>query len=286
LPKICSLDKIPFVSGLGVALGYIGTLLALFSAMVFVAPSQYHAIFIPTAVLFFLFALPSFIIIKIPHSSKNVIHRKNHSFLKEGISQFISTISSLKRNKHALNFFIAIMLAMNGINCILLNIGVYGKKVLGFQDAQLPLFIGFGAIFAFLSGLFFGIITKRNKAKFMLSLILCGWVVILIFTSLVVNKDLFWIMGPCFGILLAGTWTVSRPFIIQLAPKERIGEFFGFTALASVSGTLFGPLLWLLIISCFDSFGVVKYRIAVFSLSIVIAISIFVLQKVPQEKIV
>jgi len=286
LPKICPPEMIPFVSGLGVAFGYIGTIVAVLSMLVFTTNSHYQNIFIPTAALFFLFAIPSFIFVKVnvnPHKQSIL---KNQKVFSKTMKQFIATINLLRQNRPALRFFIAIMLAMNSINCILLNMAVYGKKVLGFQDVALPFFVGFCAVFAFLSALFFGVVTKLKQSKTVLSFILTGWVVFLIMVSLANRKQIFWLIGPVIGILLAGTWTISRAFFIQLAPEERIGELFGLTALAGLCGNIFGPLMWLSIIKIFESYGMIKYRIAVFFLAILIAVAVWMLRKVPENKII
>jgi MFS-type transporter involved in bile tolerance (Atg22 family) len=52
------------------------------------------------------------------------------------------------------------------------------------------------------------------------------------------------IMGIIAGPALGGTWVAQRAMITELAPKEKFGEYFGFSKLSGkVSGSI-GPLLW------------------------------------------
>ena len=285
LPQICSKDKIARVSGLGVALGYIGTILGLFVVNLFIKQSNYSVVFLPTALLFFLFSLPCFLFVKIATNEKKD-SRNFKAIVKEQIDKLVKSIKVIKSNKTALKFFSAILLSINGINGVLLNMGVYGKKVIGFLDSELPVFVMISTIFAFCGSLVFGLITERVGAKRILSFVLFAWVVVLVITAVVSGKIYFWIIGPLIGILLAGTWVSSRPLIIWLAPENRIGEFFGFTGLASISGALLSPPIWLFIITIFAPLGLLKYRIAVCALAFLIFCGFVVLKQVPERRLI
>ena len=283
LPKICPENKIPRVSALGVGLGYIGTIVGLFIVSLFLKESDYSAIFLPTAAMFFLFALPCFLFVRDEPPAQEA--SSFNSVARQEIKKLFSSLREVRENKPALMFFGSIMLAINGINGVLLNMGVYGKKVMGFLDSELPIFIAISTIFAFSSSFVFGYITEKIRPKRTLSLVLVGWVLVLTIVSLVHTKFLYWILGPIIGILLAGTWVSSRPLIIGLAPEQRAGEFFGFTGLASIAGALLSPPIWLLVITILEPLGLVKYRIAILSLAFMIACGFFTLQRVPERKL-
>jgi len=284
LPKICSQDKIPRVSALGVGLGYIGTILALLMAKIFIKNENYNVIFLPSAIMFLLFSLPCFLNVRDAAGEKNF--NKLKPIIKDEMQKFLNSIKVIRRNKEVLRFFCSIMLAINGINGILLNMGVYGKKVMGFFDSELPIYIGVSTIFAFLGSFIFGYVIDKVKPKRTLSLVLLSWVVALVLIAMIENKRLFWIFGPIVGFLLAGTWVSSRPLIISFAPEHKIGEFFGFTGLASIAGALLSPPLWLFIITIFEPLGLVKYRFALLALAFMIALGFIILQKVPERKLI
>lgn len=284
LPQICSKDKISRVSSLGVGLGYIGTMIGLFTVRLFIKESNYSAAFIPTALLFLLFSLPCFVFVR---GNRESMSNFDLRFIaKEEIKKLITSINIIRKNKMALRFFFSIMLAINGVNGVLINMGVYGKRVIGLLDSELPVFMAISTTFAFLGSLFFGFITERLKPKRTLSFVLVGWVAALIAVAMTRQKALFWFIGPIVGILLAGTWVSSRPLFISLAPEQKMGEFFGFAGLASISGALLSPPIWLFIITVFQPLGLVKYRIAVLALSFLIAAGFAVLQQVPERKLI
>lgn len=283
LPAVSSAGNIARVSGVGVAFGYIGTLIGLFSVRPFIRHAQYDAAFVLSACLFFVLSLPCFLFVR--DEAQENKRKALLPLLKQETRKLRDTLRVIVSSKPALRFFAAILLAINGINGTLLNMGVYAKKVIGFSDTELPLFIAGGTVFAFGGSLLFGFIVERIGAKRTLSYVLCGWVVALCLASTVAQKSLFWVIGPCMGMLLAGTWVSSRPLVISLSPKHRVGEFFGFTGLASIAGALISPLLWLLTITAFEPFGVLKYRIAVRVLAVMIALGFFVLKGVPDQKL-
>jgi UMF1 family MFS transporter len=77
LPQVSIPQNLGRTSGLGVSLGYIGTLLGMHLVRPFLNLGGKQATFIPTAVLFLLFALPAFIFIKdLPHPHIRKIERE------------------------------------------------------------------------------------------------------------------------------------------------------------------------------------------------------------------
>ncbi|MFH1622001.1 MAG: MFS transporter [Candidatus Omnitrophota bacterium] len=284
LPKICPQNKITKVSALGVGLGYIGTIFALLMAKILIKNENYNVIFLPSAILFFIFSLPCFLNVKDDTKERNI--NKIKSIVKEEIDKLSKSIRLISKNKEALKFFCSIMLAINGINGVLLNMGVYGKKVMGFFDSELPIYMGVSAIFAFCGSFIFGYIIDKIKPKRTLSLVLVGWVVVLVLIAMIENKNLFWFFGPLVGFLLAGTWVSSRPLIINFAPEHKMGEFFGFTGLASMAGALLSPPIWLFVITIFEPLGLIKYRFAVLALAFMIALGFIILQRVPERKLI
>jgi UMF1 family MFS transporter len=283
LPRISSSKNIPLVSGLGVALGYVGTIIGISFIRLFIKEGDYTNTFLPTALLFLLFFLPCFLFIK--DEAEKIQLQDFKDTLKSQWQKLKITLATIKENKIALRFFCSFLFIINGINGVLLNIGVYGKRVMGFLDSELPLFIIISTIFAFFSAFVFGFIVRKIGAKKALSFILLGWVLGLTVLAFISGKRLCWIIGPCMGILLAGTWVCLRPFIIRLAHQDKIGEFFGFTGLASILGALFSPLIWLVVITVFAPLGLVRYRIGIFTLALLIFTGFILLQKVPETRI-
>ena len=94
-------------------------------------------------------------------------------------------------------------------------------------------------------------------------MVLAIWVVAL-FTAVVSQSEtVFWIVGPLAGIGMGGVWVVSRTFLIELCPPEKIGEFFGLYGMAGKMASIIGPLLWGVTVMIFEETQTFKYRAAV-----------------------
>jgi UMF1 family MFS transporter len=57
------------------------------------------------------------------------------------------------------------------------------------------------------------------------------------------------IMGILAGPALGGTWVAQRYMVIELAPKEKFGEYMGFSKLSGKVSASLGPLIWAAIIA-------------------------------------
>lgn len=51
-------------------------------------------------------------------------------------------------------------------------------------------------------------------------------------------------MGIIAGPALGGTWVAQRAMVTELAPKEKFGEYFGFSKLSGKVSASLGPLIW------------------------------------------
>lgn len=106
LPDLGTKDEIPLISGFGIAVGYLGTLVGL-SVYLLVGNDQFHEAFIPTALLFFLFFLPFLFYVKDPHPLPQ--QEKKASFFS-GYKEIIRTFKEMKHYKPAFIFMIAFFL--------------------------------------------------------------------------------------------------------------------------------------------------------------------------------
>ena len=89
------------------------------------------------------------------------------------------------------------------------------------------------------------------------------------------SEAMFWLVGPLAGIGMGGVWVVSRSFLVELSPKEKLGEFFGLYGLAGKMASIFGPLVWGSVVWVFNSTQSFKYRAAVFVLFLISCVAIY-----------
>lgn len=280
IPQIAeSPDKIGKISGYGVAFGYIGAILGLLMVKPFVKPAEGSGAFIPTAVLFLVFSLPLFFLIKDVKKQK-----VSFSGIKEklipAIKKLVQSFREIKGNKPVYIFLLANFLYCDTINTIIAFMAIYAIKVVGFKGVDLTYFFILSTVSAFVFSYFWGALTDKIGAKKSLTLVLLGWYLALILVILSFEKSVFWVVGIISGAALSGIWVTSRALLIKLSPSEKLGQFFGFYGLTEKMAAVVGPLIWGLVILIFEPWGIIRYRIAVSIFLVFIIASIFVLQKV------
>jgi len=250
-------------SGLGVSLGYLGSILGLILVKPFLDSGGRSATFIPTAVLFLIFAVPSFIFIKDPPRAH--IPDSDLEF-KSILARLFKTILHIRQNKALTRFLICIFLCLNAVNTVVVYMGVYAKRVMGFSDSNIIYFMIFSILFAIAGSYGFGYLTDRLGSKRTLGQVIKLWCLALLFAIIAVYDWMFWIVGPLIGIALGGFWVSTRIMLIKLVPREKIGQMFGLLGLVNILSYIPGTILWGMITTfVFSGPSVFKYRIALFS---------------------
>ncbi len=294
LPEISAKDEIGRVSGYGVSLGYVGTIVGLLMVWPFVNGLNIkvglihlqmegggcEAAFIPTAILFLIFSLPCFFLVrdKMPLPIKKFELGINEAFRK-----LKNTLTNTKRYPGLLPFLVAIFISLNAINTVIISMAIYSKEIIHFSKADLTGFFIISTVFAIVGSFAVGFVTDRIGPKRTLSLVLWGWAGTISLAALSVTRSTFWIVGPLAGWCLGGTWVAARALIVELAPAEKMGEFFGLAGLVGKSSAVFGPPIWGLIIWTLG-FSELGYRVATLFLAALIIVGLVILQKVPETR--
>ncbi len=294
LPEISAEGKIGRVSGYGVSLGYVGTIVGLLMVWPFVrgldikVGSIYlqmegggsEAVFIPTAILFLIFSLPCLFFVK---DKMPLAIKKFELGIKEAFRKLKDTLTNTKRYPGLLPFLVAIFISLNAINTVILSMAVYSREIMHFSDADLTRFFIISTIFAIFGSLVAGFVTDRFGHKRTLSFVLLGWIGTISLAAFSVTRSTFWIVGPLAGLCLGATWVAARPLIVELAPADKMGEFFGLAGLVGKSSAIFGPPIWGLIIWTLG-FSELAYRIATLFLAVLVLVGLAILQKVPETR--
>jgi UMF1 family MFS transporter len=277
LVQISKTSEIGRISGYGVSLSYLGTICALILVRPFVLRSGHQAAFFPTALYFFLFSLPCFLFVREEKQESTKIE-----FLKiiKGIK---GTIKDLKKIDHLFNFLVASFLSLNAINTVLIFMSVYAKKVIKFSDMEINNFFILSSIFAICGSVVSGFISDRIGPKRAMSLVLLFWSITLSIAVLSFKKQVFWITGLLGGLSLGSSWVVSRALAIKIIPKSRLAEFFGIYGVTGKFSSIFGPIIWGLIILLLEPLGLLRYRLAIISLLCFIILGYLFLRKIPDS---
>ncbi len=291
MPSVSTPKTIGRVSGYGVAIGYMGTIIGLVVARLFVEGNAFgltipgisgggtSAAFVPTAVLFLVFALPIFIFVheKPPSFTQNRPWKLLHSYRK-----VFRNIRDTKKYPGLLRFLIAKLLYEDSVQTIVIYMGVYTQIVMGFSREQANLFLIVLTPFAILGSAICGILTDHYGPKKTLITVIFLWIVCLFMIVFISNPIAFWILGGIIGALLGSTWTSARPLLITLAPHDMLGEFFGLYALSGKLAAIIGPLIWSTVTLSLSAYGnAFKFKAAILALAVVMIIGLLVLRPVP-----
>ncbi|WP_080846781.1 MFS transporter [Cytobacillus gottheilii] len=272
---------IPLISGFGVAVGYIGTLIGL-TVYLYVGDSGFHRAFIPTAILFLLFSLPLFFFVK--DKPVPVKDQKKASFIS-GYKEIYQTFKEMKAHKAIFTFMIAYFFLNDAISTTIAMMAVYAKAIIGFSTGQFILLYLVSTISSIIGSFVFGYVTKAKGSYKSVRYVGILLLVALIIGTFAVNELMFWIAGSMFGVALGSMWVTTRSYIVELTPENKRGQFFGLFAFSGKVSSIVGPFLYGTITLVFADYGNIASRLALGSLIILTIIGLIVHSKIKQEAI-
>ncbi len=312
LPQVSSPANIGKISGWGVGLGYVGAIAGLLLVKPFVDGHLFGqqlpfsqggrgSAFIPTALFFLLFSIPTFLWVK--ERAPRVFEKIR---LGEAFRRVWKGISNTKKFPGVLRFLLAYYFFSDAIATVIIFMAVYAQVVMGFPDSIKIWFFIVATTFAVIGSCLSGYAADVIGPKKTLVLAVSGWILSLLAVVSTNDRTVFWFLGPLIGICLGSTWTASRPLLTGLVPRQNLGQFFGLYALSGKVAAIAGPLLWGAavlyfkadnpivekMISILDGFGctlsqrsisTIQYRFAVSVLVLMMIIGLIILLKVPDR---
>ncbi|CEG26636.1 MFS transporter [Bacillus sp. B-jedd] len=270
-------QEIPLISGFGVAVGYIGTLVGL-AVYPFVGNDGFHEAFIPTGIMFFVFSLPLFFFIK----DKPFPSPKKEPFLT-GYKEIIVTFKEMRAHKNIFTFMIAYFFLNDSIATTIAMMAVYAKTIVGFSTGQFILLYLVSTVSSIIGSFIFGYVTKKRGARKAVYYVGILLLVALVIATLAVNGAMFWIAGSMFGVALGSMWVTTRTYIVDLTPENKRGQFFGLFAFSGKVSSIIGPLLYGSITLAFADYGNIASRMALGSLIILTVIGLLVHRRIKED---
>ena len=283
LTSVTTPQKIGYVSGLGVAFGYAGSITGLFIVAFLSAKTM--SPYIWTAILFLLFSLPVFIWVK--DTGRN---DKTASDYKKGLIVSLKRASAIKGMTR---FLVGRFFVVEAMETVILFMAVYLVKAADFKDTtssgtgldEVTLYLIVVTFFTVFGSYFWGILTNKFGPKKMLIWAVIMWLIALTGIVFSPGRFLFYVWGAIAGIGLGGVWTADRPLLINLVhDHNKLGEYFGLYALSGRLAAVVGPLIWGAIIYFTSSLGVLSYKLAVEALFIMMVVGLIILNKVPDVR--
>jgi UMF1 family MFS transporter len=229
------------VSGIGVAVGYLGSLTALFLIGSFVHDGHAQRAFLPAAALFGLFALPCFLLVR---ERPKPAPEPGEQAPARPFAQLAATVRRARGAPHG-RLLLARFFYVDAIATVLAYLTVYARRTGDFDGGSIDVLLAISALIAIAGAIGGGVLAERFGPKRVIVWTLAIAIVSLFAEAATGIGALLWIVGPLVGIVLGSLSAVDRVFLLRLVPEERRGEDFGLYALVGKLSTGFGPLvLW------------------------------------------
>lgn len=269
------------ISGLGVAFGYVGSLLGFGVATLLQNYGySYVEIFRSVAVMFLIFSLPAFIFIK----EKKVSNEKSTIRITESISLVIKSWKHSTQYPGLTRFLVGRFFYADAINTLISGLlAVYLVEEVGLSPTDSQNLLGLAIIISIIGGYVFGKAADKYGPRKLTLISLVCWMLSLSIAIIATEFDQLWLIyvtGVLGGFNIGGIFAVDRVFMTRLSPEKHLGEFYGLYSTVGRFATIIGPLLWGLIV---NTLGLGR-NAALFSLIILLLISFFIIRGVSDEQ--
>lgn len=229
------------ISGTGVAVGYLGSLTALFAIGALLTEGNAQGAFVPAAVLFGVFALPCFLLVREPP-------RRARDAGAPAPRRPLAELSvAVRRARHAPHgrLLVARFFYVDAIATVIQFMTVYARRTNDFGDREIDLLLAIATVAAIGGAIAAGLVAERVGPRKVVLVTLAATVATLVLGAGTGSSALLWVLGPVVGIALGSLSAVDRLFLLRLVPEDRRGEDFALYALVGKLSSGFGPLvLW------------------------------------------
>lgn len=261
LPEISTDQNIGRISGFGWALGYIGggALLAINLIMLKYPdrigfPTGYFTVqdcFLSVAFWWLIFSLPTFLFLR--ERAEKTLPSIGENYFSQGYQRLQHTFRRIKTFRELTKFLAAYVIYNDGIETVIVMASIFGAEVLGMETGEIILFFLMIQGIAFFGSLLFGFLADAigNKKTVMISLGIWSLIVVWAFKlGIFWNPGTeYWILGALAGVVMGGSQAASRSLQGTFTPDANSAEFFGFFAVSGKFASVFGPLIYGILIA-------------------------------------
>jgi len=279
LPEIATRQNMGRISGLGWAVGYFGGMLCLV-AVYPLAKQGGDAVrlsFPLTALFFFVFALPTFALLKERARPRPL--PKGQGYLDMGFAQLMSTMKQIRRYKELAKFLLIFLLYNDAVTTVVAFTAPFAQESLAFKQAEILMLLIVVNVAAAPGAFVFGFIADRVGSKRTIMISLAMWTVICTAAACTTTRAQFWVVAMGAGLAIGAVQSVSRTLVGLFSPRSKSAEFFGFQAVCGKFAAVLGPLLFGVVSS-----GTGSQRIAVGLVAGIFALSLVALWRFVDEQ--
>ena len=271
------------LSGIGVALGYCGTLLVgviLLMGITVEDDRSTPATFALVAGLFAVFAGPLFLLVRERERAGTSFSAADAA---RSFGQLAKTVMHARESPGLLRFIVARFFYSDPVNTAIAVMSSFAVFAVGFTEGQALQVLLVLTVVAVIASFGWGFVADRWGPRRTLFAVLAVWAVGLAILTLFLSTIPFLFAGALLGAGLGGVGVVDRLMLLRLTPPDRIGEMFGLYGLVGKFSAVVGPIVYgAIVATLLDSLDRGAYQVAIASLFVLLLVGIAILRGVPE----
>jgi UMF1 family MFS transporter len=277
LPDVSTPANIGRVSGLGIAVGYLGSVAGWGIGKILLDSYGYPAVFRVIAVAFLAFAVPSFFFVK---ERPRAAAAGPAPRLAGSLRRLAEAWKRTRKYPGVTRFLVGRFFYTDAVNTLISGfLTIYAIEEFSFSDAQVQDLLIVAIAGSIVGGFAGGRLVDKVGPRRLLHWALHAWVVAFgvgIAAGATGWQSLGWPLGALGGVALGATWAADRVYMQRISPPRHLGEFYGLYATVGRFATILGPLLWGLVVTVFG----LPREVALVALTLLLVTGRVILQKV------
>ena len=281
LPDVARPETRGRLSGVGVALGYLGTIVSglLFKLTTDAGGDSTAASFLLVGSLFAVFAAPIFLRVR-EHAPRGEQFRMIDAL--RSWSQLRATIQHAQQTPGLLRFIVGRFFYSDPVNTAIVVMSAFATQAIGFTSGEALNILLLLTVVAVIASFWWGRLVDRIGPKRTLLWVLVSWTGGLLLLGLVLDKVPFLVAGAVLGSGLGGVAVTDRLLLLRLARPDQVGEMLGLYGLAGKFSAVIGPIAYGSIVGLLlEPMGKGAYQIAILSLLVLMVIGFVIVRTVP-----
>jgi UMF1 family MFS transporter len=272
------------LSGIGVAVGYMGTIAVGLTIFFLDVPVEER--FLLSAVMFAAFAVPIFVVVKETSNGESI----TRADLTGSFDQLFRTVEHARGVPGLWRFLLGRFFYSDAVNTVIVVMSVVTVRAMGMSATVANLVLLGLTVVAVVASFGWGRLVDAWGPKRTLMAVLWSWAIGLVIGGISIGIAgpigiaLFLFAGAILGSGLGGVQVADRVFMLRLSPPARLGEFFGLYGLVGKGSQVIGQLLYgLILLWTFDTLGNGAYQVAVLSLLVTMLIGAWLIKPVSDQ---
>ena len=265
LPEVSNKNNRGFITGVGVGVGYVGSLVTILLAIFVVDDTWgldmgYVFGFRMTGIIMLITALPLLLLLK--EKSKFVENVSLGTIIHSAFADLIATAIEAGKIPGLLMFFTGRFWYYLAIQTASVIAILFATDTVGLTttEAMLVLIVGISVAIPFAP--LWGKLNDRIGPIKSMNVVLLGWVLNILATIAIpvlgLSPNIWWVIGITSGKFTAGVWSTDRPLLTYITVENGgksegdIGKFFGLMSVTGRLSTVVGPFVWGLLVVTLD----------------------------------